>query len=127
IGNGTLGAMLLGSALRAELVLNVDSLWTGDENPSGAYADVGFGAYQAFGTLHLELEGVEDARDYVRRLDLRSAVHERSFTTRDGTRHVEETFASAPSRVIALRLQAQGPGTLAGTVRLTGAHGETPV
>jgi alpha-L-fucosidase 2 len=124
IGNGTLGAMLMGGAERAELVFNVGSLWTGDDNPSGAFDDTGFGAYQAFGTLHLELEGVAGARELVRRLDLRSAVHERSFIAPDGTRYVEEAFASAPGSVIALRLRVEGPGTLAGSIGLAGAHGE---
>jgi alpha-L-fucosidase 2 len=125
IGNGSLGAMLMGSAEHAELVFNVGSLWTGGDNPSGVFDDMGFGAYQAFGRLQLELEGVAGARNYVRRLDLRSAVHERTFTTEDGTRYVEETFSSTPSGVIALRLRAEGSGALTGTVRLSGAHGET--
>lgn len=125
IGNGTLGAMLLGSAEHAEVVFNVGSLWTGDDNPSGEFDGAGFGAYQAFGTLHLELDGVARARDYVRRLELKSALHTRSFTAPDGTRVGEEAFASAPDRVIALRLRADGAGTLSGSVRLEGAHAET--
>jgi alpha-L-fucosidase 2 len=125
IGNGTLGAMVLGPPEHAELVFNVGSLWTGNDNPSGAFDDTGFGAYQAFGTLHLELEGVAGARHFVRRLNLRSALHERSFTAPDGTRYVEEALASAPAGAIALRLRADGPGTLHGSVQLTGAHGET--
>lgn len=124
IGNGTLGAMLLGPAEHAELVFNVGSLWTGDDNPSGTFDDAGFGAYQAFGTLHLELENVAGARDYARQLDLRTALHTRSFVAPDGTRCVEEALASAPSGVIALRLRVEGKGALAGSVRLAGAHGE---
>lgn len=126
LGNGTLGAMLLGPPEHAELVFNVGSLWTGDENPSGAFDDTGFGAYQAFGTLHVELDDIAGTRDFVRRLDLRTGLHERSFQGPDGTRYVEETFASAPSGVIALRLRAEGAGRLSGAVRLSGAHGETP-
>jgi alpha-L-fucosidase 2 len=125
IGNGTLGAMLLGSPEHAELVFNVGSLWTGDDNPSGAFDNAGFGAYQAFGTLHLELDGVAGTRDYVRRLDLRTALHDRAFTTPEGDRVVEEALASAPAGVIAVHLRAEGRGTLSGVVRLTGAHAET--
>ncbi|MGE9269973.1 MAG: glycoside hydrolase N-terminal domain-containing protein, partial [Verrucomicrobiales bacterium] len=57
IGNGALGAVLMGGVSRAEMQFNVDSLWTGDENPSGSYAlrqqdrpDT-FGTYQNFGSV----------------------------------------------------------------------------
>ena len=57
IGNGRLGAMVHGGVERERLQFNEDSLWTGDENPSGAYETMG--AYQAFGDLFLTLEGAE--------------------------------------------------------------------
>ncbi len=55
IGNGRLGAMLFGAAARERIQFNEDSLWTGDENPSGNYETMG--AYQNFGEVWIELEG----------------------------------------------------------------------
>ncbi len=55
LGNGRLGCMLFGNPFRERLQFNVDSLWTGDENPSGQYDSMG--AYQNFGELLFEMEG----------------------------------------------------------------------
>jgi alpha-L-fucosidase 2 len=125
IGNGTLGAMVLGPPSRQTLSFNVSSLWTGDDNPSGKFDDSGFGAYQAFGALAIELDGLGSVSDYTRRLDLERGLHTTTFTAEDGTRYVGEALASAPARVIALRFRADGTARLRGTVRLEGAHGET--
>ena len=35
IGNGRMGGLIAGGTARERIVLNEDSLWTGDENPSG--------------------------------------------------------------------------------------------
>src|SRR5208282_2798874 len=37
IGNGHLGGLELGTPEKERLVVNEDSLWTGDQNPSGDY------------------------------------------------------------------------------------------
>lgn len=57
IGNGSLGGVLMGNVGKGIIQFNVDSLWTGDENPSGSY-DINaqdrkdtFGAFQNFGEL----------------------------------------------------------------------------
>jgi alpha-L-fucosidase 2 len=41
IGNGRLGGLIAGGTAREQIVLNEDSLWTGDENPSGNYNTLG--------------------------------------------------------------------------------------
>lgn len=53
----------MGGVPKAEMQFNVDSLWTGDENPGGSY-DLGdqarpntFGTYQNFGSVILEQAG----------------------------------------------------------------------
>jgi alpha-L-fucosidase 2 len=51
IGNGRLGAMVMGKVDREQIVLNEDSLWTGDENPTGKYESMG--GYQTLGSLYL--------------------------------------------------------------------------
>ncbi len=54
LGNGRLGCMLFGDPFSEHLQFNVDSLWTGDENPSGAYESMG--EYQNFGDLRINLD-----------------------------------------------------------------------
>ena len=55
IGNGRLGALVLGGVENERLAFNEDSLWTGDANPSGNYDTMG--AYQAFGDVMIALDG----------------------------------------------------------------------
>ncbi|MGD0093824.1 MAG: glycoside hydrolase N-terminal domain-containing protein [Planctomycetota bacterium] len=56
LGNGRLGCMVFGGVAREHIQFNEDSLWTGDENPSGDYGTMG--AYQNFGDLFIELESL---------------------------------------------------------------------
>src|SRR5260221_4341384 len=44
IGNGRMGGLIAGGTTQERIVLNEDSLWTGDENPDGNYDTIG--AYQ---------------------------------------------------------------------------------
>jgi alpha-L-fucosidase 2 len=55
LGNGRLGCMVFGDPFRERVQFNVDSLWTGDANPSGDYNSMG--AYQNFGDLRIALDG----------------------------------------------------------------------
>jgi len=45
VGNGRLGGLILGGPEKERIIVNEDSLWTGDENPSGN--DDTMGAYQS--------------------------------------------------------------------------------
>ncbi|MHC4251101.1 MAG: glycosyl hydrolase family 95 catalytic domain-containing protein [Planctomycetota bacterium] len=51
IGNGRLGCMIFGGIEEERIQFNEDSMWTGDENPSGSYGSMG--GYQAFGDLYV--------------------------------------------------------------------------
>ncbi|MBP7274978.1 MAG: glycoside hydrolase N-terminal domain-containing protein [Kiritimatiellae bacterium] len=55
IGNGRLGAMAFGGVEDDRFQLNIDSLWTGDENPSGSYESMG--EYRTLGNLYLSGRG----------------------------------------------------------------------
>ena len=57
LGNGRLGCMIFGGVAKERVQFNVDSLWTGDENPSGDYGSMG--AYQNFGDLFVEFSPAE--------------------------------------------------------------------
>jgi alpha-L-fucosidase 2 len=123
VGNGRLGCMVFGDPQRERLQFNEDSLWTGDENPSGDYKTMG--AYQNFGDLGITLEGPAAASDgYRRQLDLSTAVASVEFTA-GGVHHRREVLASQPDQVIALHWTADRPGSIAATFELKGAHGES--
>src|SRR4030095_5165007 len=62
-------------------------------------------SYQPIGDLLVTLMGVENASDYVRALDLETAVTHTSFVSQH-TRFVREVFASAPDQVIVIRMSA---------------------
>lgn len=116
IGNGRLGAMLTGGTDWEHVQFNVDSLWTGGENPDGN--DKSVGDYQNFGELFIAISSESSTNGYSRVLDLGTAVH----TVKYGDM-VREAFASAPDDVIALRFSSKTP--FDANISLAGAHGET--
>lgn len=124
IGNGRLGAMIMGEASAVRLQFNVDSLWTGGTNPSGEYSHEGFGNYQAFGDVFIELDGLEQIVDYRRSLDLARAIHETTFRGPDGAMYDQHAFASHPAQLLAVRISTDCAGGLTGRIRLSGAHAE---
>ena len=119
IGNGRLGAMIFGQIAAERVQFNEDSLWTGDENPSGNYGTMG--AYQAFGEVLIKLASHDGATDYRRELDIGRGVAGVRYRC-GGTTFRREYFASHPDQVIVMRLTADKPGGYTGTVELTDAH-----
>ncbi len=131
--------MLRGGVAVEELQFNVDSLWTGDANLSGAAGEIEsvatdrtVGDYQNFGRLSVEFAGYPKTaaaqagkvHGYSRTLDLATATHETRFMlkSKDGIVEVRrEAFASAPDGIIALRFTASKP--FEATIRLKDAHG----
>jgi alpha-L-fucosidase 2 len=120
LGNGRLGALVLGGTASERLPFNEDSLWTGDENPSGSYDMMG--SYQAFGDVHLSLTGQDGATHYRRSLDLRDALAHVSYQV-GGVTYTREYFASHPDQVLVVHLTADTPGAYTGTLDLTDQHG----
>lgn len=129
LGNGRLGCMVDGGAAKMRIQFNVDSLWTGDENISGATddsaADANYakmGAFQNFGELEISLCGVASGgvARYRRELDFEKAVYSDSFKS-GGVAVRRRVFASAPDDAIFILVDSPGR-TL--SVSLRGAHGE---
>lgn len=129
LGNGSLGAMLFGGVDEDVVQFTVDSLWTGNENPSGAYnnqsakpGESNFGSFQNFGELRFTSPAEGNVpEDYRRELDLARAVHTTTWR-RGGTTFNREAIASHPSQVLAWRILADQPGKISGSLALTGAH-----
>jgi alpha-L-fucosidase 2 len=119
VGNGRLGGMVFGNPGAERIVLNEDSLWTGDVNPSGN--DGTMGAYQQLGDLLITLPGNENVTDYSRSLDISDAIAHVEYTA-GGVHFQREIFASHPANVLIVRLTADKPGSYTGTLELVDSH-----
>ena len=105
IGNGSLGAMVFGGVDESVIQFTVDSLWTGNENPSGAYknqsakpGESNFGSFQNFGELHFTSAANDAApENYRRELDIARAVHSTTWQ-RGGVTYTQEAISSHPGR-----------------------------
>jgi alpha-L-fucosidase 2 len=119
VGNGRMGAMIYGTPAAERIILNEDSLWTGDDDPSGNYDKMG--AYQFLGELGIALPGHEGAENYRRDLNLADATAHVSYQV-GGTTFRREVFASHPVQVLVVRLTADQPGKYQGRIELRDAR-----
>lgn len=119
IGNGRLGGMVHGGVLRERIVLNEESLWSGDDNPSGIYRTMG--SFEMLGELIVSLPGHAGWRDYKRELDIRRAIAGVKYTI-GGVRYWREFFVSHPAQAMVCRLSADVPGQYTGTIELIDSH-----
>lgn len=87
------------------------------ERMQGPYSQ----AYQPLATLHLTCGDDSRVEDYVRALDLDTAVHRVSYRT-GGTEIVRESFVSAPAGLLVTRVTAGERGRVDLTARLTTPH-----
>ncbi|MFF3608368.1 glycoside hydrolase N-terminal domain-containing protein [Streptomyces sp. NPDC002463] len=130
--------------------LNADTLWSGGPGPrdrvgaadhlsslrAAVLADRDHGAaealaermqgpysqaYQPLATLHLTCGDDGPAEDYIRALDLDTAVHRVSYRT-GGAEMLRESFVSAPAGVFVTRVTASGGGRVDLTARLHTPH-----
>lgn len=101
VGNGELGAMFFGGTLREQIQFNEKSLWTGSPKIRGAY--------QSFGDVYLDFNGIDSSRieNYCRELSLDDAVGRVSFDC-NGVHYKREYFASYPDSIIVVRLFTPG-------------------
>lgn len=120
MGNGRIGGMVFGGVHREHIQFNEISLWTGDEQETGAY--------QAFGDLYVDLaEGDRPSpiRDYRREIDITRAIQQLSYTS-GTTAYRREYFCSYPDNVMVLRFTANRKAAYSAVIRLTDAHGVRP-
>ena len=123
VGNGRLGALVLGGLDREHLVVDEDSLWTGDENPSGNYDTMG--AYQFLGDLFVRLPGHAAASGYRRQLDLSQAVAQVSYSVA-GVNFRRDYFCSHSAGVLVAHFTADQPGQYSGAIELVDSHQAHP-
>lgn len=88
----------------------------------------GYGAYQAWGDIYFDYQGVTDnaAQEYVRDLDLETALSTVKFQEND-TLYTREFFVSNPDNVLAAKLTAEGSQKLNLNIRFTSKQGATAV
>jgi alpha-L-fucosidase 2 len=116
VGNGRIGALISGGATRENIVLNEDSLWSGDANTSGNYDTMG--TYQMLGNLVVNLSGQANVSDYRRDLDIGNALAHVSYEA-NGIKFTREYFASHADGVLVIHLTADKPGSYTGSIELT--------
>jgi alpha-L-fucosidase 2 len=115
IGNGRSGALISGGVAREDLVLDEDSLWSGDENPSGDYGTMG--TYQMFGHLIINLGGHDNFSNFRRDLDISDALAHVSYDL-NGTHYSREYFCSHADGILVIHLTADKPGSYSGSIEL---------
>ena len=74
-------------------------------------------SYQTLGDLRIDLDGIAEARDYVRELDLDAGVARTTYMAGDAV-ITREVFSSAPDDVIIIHLSANRPGQFTGRVTI---------
>jgi len=127
IGNGRIGGLVMGDTAKERIVLNEDSLWTGNENPSGGYDNVNFGNYQVLGDLFITLPGHDkNMSDYRRDLDIGQALAHVSYIS-NGVHYQREYFCSYPAQVMVVRLTADKPGSYTGILELKDSRPNTTI
>ncbi|MDR6944325.1 glycoside hydrolase family 95 protein [Mucilaginibacter pocheonensis] len=117
MGNGRIGGMVFGGIAQEHIQFNELSLWTGDENETGAY--------QAFGDLYIDFQGKDSTRqvpaNYRRQLDISKAVQQITYTD-DAISFKREYFCSFPDKVMVLHFTADKKGAYSAIIKLNDAH-----
>ena len=121
IGNGQLGAMVLGGIQEDRLQFNEKTVYAGDPTTRGAY--------QNFGALIIEDRNPSlyagGARDYTLSLDMKTATATARWEADDGTVLMKQYIASRPRHCIAVHLTSSRKQRISSRITLEGAHGET--
>ena len=133
LGNSNMGAMVYGGVQKEEIQLNEETFWSGGPHNNnsprslarldevrqlifdGKEAEAKTIIDQDFvvgphgmrflnaGSLFIEYEGVGEAEDYHRQLDLSNAVNTTSYSS-NGVNYTRTAFASMPEKVVVVRL-----------------------
>ncbi|RWY48005.1 glycoside hydrolase family 95 protein [Mucilaginibacter gilvus] len=114
IGNGRIGGMVFGGVASEHIQFNEISLWTGDENETGAY--------QAFGDLFINFPLFDTVTsNYRRELDISRSVMCIGYNT--VAKYSREYFCSFPDKVMVLHYTADKPGAYySAGIQLKDAH-----
>lgn len=108
IGNGQMGASIMGGIKSDEIQFNEKTLWSGASNIGTDY-----GSYQNFGSLFADYIGENpDVNNYRRTLNLDSALCRVAFSDGKIAKHSRLYFASYPAKCVVAVYRAEGKGKL---------------
>ena len=111
IGNGQIGASLMGGVLHDEIFLNEKTLVDGspyDFGEHGSYLSPGKVVIDDLSEVGSVTDGSRPINDYVRYLDIEKGVGGVNFTSQAGTRFQRRYITSAPHKVLAVHYVADG-------------------
>lgn len=111
IGNGQVGATLLGGVMQDEIILNEKTLYNGsptDWGEHGKYACLGKILVDDLSGMGSIMDNSKPINDYTRYLDIEKGVAGVDFTSSTGTHYTRRYLVSAPHRVMAARYVADG-------------------
>lgn len=122
IGNGELGCLILGGVEHEDISFTEKTLWSGSKEMHGASNYSGYGCFELFGNLYIDILNNGDfgwessssqPQDYLRTLDMADATATVSFKSPDGNvAYTRQFIASAPDNVIAMKFTADRPGAI---------------
>jgi len=99
--------------------INEDSLWTGDDNPSGDYNKLG--SYQVLGNLYITLSDHKNYAHYRRDLDIGDALAHVEYEA-NGVKYKRQFFASHSEDVLVAHLSADKSKSYSGFIELEDSH-----
>ncbi|WP_448635150.1 glycoside hydrolase family 95 protein [Pedobacter panaciterrae] len=128
IGNGRMGAMLLGGTQQDRVQFNEQSLWSGDNNWDGGFetGDHGFGSYRNFGEFVVDFDNIENTTAYKRGLNITTGIQYTNFQS-NGVKFSRQAFASHPDQVLVFQYGSSKKGALSGKISMTSAQGAISV
>ncbi len=109
--------LMNGENKKAQDLLQASFICAGDGSGAGDGKNVPYGAYQVFGNMDIAYPH-GTVTNYRRTLDLDSAVATTEYV-RDGIAFRQETFASAPDRVVAYEISAAKKGHVSFSAKLS--------
>lgn len=140
IGNGQLGASLFGGVKKDQVLFNEKTVWSGSTALSSGGGS-GYGNYQYFGSFFAEeitdgrfsYSSTRPVSNYVRQLDLSTAVASVQYSDADGVDYTRQYIASRPDEAIIARYSASESGKInlrftlvPGALRLANGTNLTP-
>ena len=117
IGNGYFGASVFGRTDVERVQITEKTLANKHQKITGSEKDVSYGGLNNFSETYIDF-GHTDVSDYVRYLDMKTAICGVEYTS-GGVRYSREYFTSYPDKALVIRLDASSAGALSFTLNPT--------
>lgn len=121
IGNGQLGATIMGQVAIDDVQFNDKTLWSG--KLGGLTSTANYGYYLNFGNLQIRSKNLTKVTDYVRYLDINDAVAGVKYKM-DGVEYTRSYFVTNPDSCLVLRYTATENGKINTVLTLKNQNGK---